>query len=565
MTDDHDDPDSKKRRRTTQEKVDWNRKKYPVLPPCKDTCRKKCQDGLTEHYRGLINKTFWGLSYPGRRGWFDAHINILGIKQRTAGAAGVNAKRKHTLSYTLPLENGVDMHVCKTMFMHTLGIKTDGMITEFINTKLKAPEQAISPVALAEVRGKREPWNKVDRGAIKEHINSYHPAVSHYKVDHAPLRRYLECGLTISIMWRDFCNKNGRISYELYRQVFEAERITFGEPSQDECETCLAYQLHVKEASENADHDADTCQECINGNKHKIAYTKARIEYQKEIPAGFNVYAADMQKVIILPKLSTKESFFISRLIVFNETFARMGAGHEPDYVVLWHEGISGRLAQDVASAYIKSIIKDASPNILFWVDNCGGQNKNWTLYTALAQCVNAVWGPEQVIIKYLQKGHTYMRADSIHGSIGKKMKQAENIYTFDDFVALCERSSKTITPVLMNFTDFYEFSGEQRARSGKKIKMPLLANVCEVKFSKGRRTMLYKEDFDAPYTEVDFLKSKFDVTGQFPSTRAEPRGIPQSKKTGILDLLCVAPAAKRLFWMNIPERDVTDLANATR
>ena len=61
--------------------------------------------------------------------------------------------------------------------------------------------------------------------------------------------------------------------------------------------------------------------------------------------------------------------------------------------------------------------------------------------------------------MKYLQKGHTYMKADSIHGSIGKKMKQAENIFTFDDFVELCQKSSKTITPILMEYIDFYDFN----------------------------------------------------------------------------------------------------------
>ena len=534
------------------------------MPPCKDSCRKKRKENITEEHRGLINHTFWGLSFAGRRGWFDAHINILGIKQRTTGAAGANVKRKHTLSYTLPQPNGVDLHVCKAMFMHTIGTKTDGMITEFVTTKLNAPEQAISPTT--EGRGKHEPWNKLDRAAIKEHVNSYHPAVSHYKLSHAPLRRCLEPGLTISLMWHDFCEKHQKISYELYRQVFESERITFGKPSQDECETCLAYRLHVNDSVQNDDHDVDTCGECTDGSDHKVAYTKARIEYQKELPNDFHVYAVDMQRVILLPKLSTKESFFVSRLIVFNETFARMGADRAPDYVVLWHEGKSGsRLDQDVASAYIKCIIKDASPNLLFWVDNCGGQNKNWTLFTALVQCVNAVWGPQQVVIKYLQKGHTYMKADSIHGSIGKKMKQAENIFTFADFVELCQKSSRTITPILMECMDFHDFSGEQRTRNGKKTKMPLLGKVCEVKFSKGRRTMMYKEDFDCEYTEVDFLKTRFDATGQLPPKRTEPRGIPKSKKTGILNLLRVAPAAKKLFWMEIPERDVSDLASSMR
>ena len=76
---------------------------------------------------------------------------------------------------------------------------------------------------------------------------------------------------------------------------------------------------------------------------------------------------------------------------------------------------------------------------------------------------------------------------------------------------------------------------------------------------------MMYKEDFDDEYTEVDFLTAKFYVTSQLPPKRTEPRGIAKSKKTGILDLLRVAPAAKKLFWMEIPERDVSDLASNIR
>ena len=72
-----------------------------------------------------------------------------------------------------------------------------------------------------------------------------------------------------------------------------------------------------------------------------------------------------------------------------------------------------------------------------------------------------------------------------------------------------------------------------------------------EVKFSKGRCTMMYK-DFGDPYTEVDFLKAKVDVTGQFPPKRAEPCDIPKYKKSGILNLLRIAPAAKKLFWLDM-------------
>ena len=51
------------------------------------------------------------------------------------------------------------------------------------------------------------------------------------------------------------------------------------------------------------DHDSETCDICTDGRAHKTAYTKARIEYQRNIPEGFNVNTVDMQKVILLPKL----------------------------------------------------------------------------------------------------------------------------------------------------------------------------------------------------------------------------------------------------------------------
>ena len=95
---------------------------------------------------------------------------------------------------------------------------------------------------------------------IKEHINLQ---VSHYNREHAPNHRYLEPNLSISDMSPDFTNNYQKISYELYRQVFESEKITFGEPSQDECKICLTYNLLVKESG---DHD-EACEKCLMGKR----------------------------------------------------------------------------------------------------------------------------------------------------------------------------------------------------------------------------------------------------------------------------------------------------------
>ena len=83
-----------------------------------------------------------------------------------------------------------------------------------------------------------------------------------------------------------------------------------------------------------------------------MRYTQARIEYQKTIPEEVVCFTADMQRVIVLPKLTTKEHLFVSRLVTFNETFASKTPG-KPDYCILWHEAIAGRKAPDVASAFL--------------------------------------------------------------------------------------------------------------------------------------------------------------------------------------------------------------------
>ena len=108
-------------------------------------------------------------------------------------------------------------------------------------------------------------------------------------------------------------------------------------------------------------------------------------------------------------------------------------------------------------------------------------------------------------------------------------MKKCENIFTFDDFVELCNNASKRIRPIVMSCDDFYEFSGAQRTR-GKKAPLPLIANICEVRFTKGKRTMSFKEEFADGYTDVDFLKPKFK-TDVLPPKQMECREIPLAKK----------------------------------
>ena len=260
-----------------------------------------------------------------------------------------------------------------------------------------------------------------------------------------------------------------------------------------------------------------------------------------------------LQRVSLLPKLKTKEHIFISRLVTFNETFASLSPS-QPDYTVLWHEAVSGRSAPDVASAYIK-VVQLTNSNHIYWCDNCSGQNKNWSLYTVFAQCVNQPWGPDLLRLKYLEKGHTFMMANNIHGLIGKKIKKTPLIADFNEFVELVNKSGKGIKPVKLHFSEIYEVEKKSRSRKSRGVDMPLLEDVVEVAFRKGNRALFYKTRFSEEwYTECDFLISKFDVK-RFPGSKKEDRVITQKKKDGIVRCLKGVPRSTildRIFGTNL-------------
>ena len=74
-------------------------------------------------------------------------------------------------------------------------------------------------------------------------------------------------------------------------------------------------------------------------------------------------------------------------------------------------KAIAGRTASDVASAYLKCMRVTGAKKYIFWVDNCGGKNKNWFLLIILLKVVNnKEWDIEQITIKYLEVIRTCVR-----------------------------------------------------------------------------------------------------------------------------------------------------------
>ena len=150
--------------------------------------------------------------------------------------------------------------------------------------------------------------------------------------------------------------------------------------------------------------------------------------------------SVDMQKVIVLPRLEgVKTCVFTQHLVTFHETFAPLGNKSKdirkrPVISPVSHEALSGRNAEDLASAYVKVFCSDHLRDVdstVFYVDNCSAQNKNWTLFTVLVSTVNAATGPQTVTLRYLEKSHTFMLADSYHASAESAMRKMKSVCDF--------------------------------------------------------------------------------------------------------------------------------------
>lgn len=497
-------------------------------------------------------------TYAERRFFLQKHIRQDDKNRHTTN------KRAYTREYFLPVGDNNIVKVCKPMFIHTLGKKTDGFISAYFKSIV---DNNLVPV-IHDGRGKKTKQLMAERAKqnkilIEKHVEKFLPTISHYARANCPNRRYLVPELSIKYMWKNFRETNNFIEYNLYRKVFSSMNIGFGSPSTDLCAKCEKQRLHKKHHPES-----EECEQCQSFENHKQAYTTIRADYERdkttEIPDNTIIYTVDMQQVILLPKMELKQAFFTSRLVVFNETFAPLNNG-EKNLILLWHEGISGRGASDVASTFYK-VIKNAPDEIdkfVFWTDNCAAQNKNWLLFGVLSSVVNANWGPKTITMKYLESGHTFMKADSVHGNIGKKMKCNSNIYDYQELKKLITSATTKNIVVDMLINDFKHFEtgvkNRKRSSSGSYV-IPILRNIKVAEFRKGNKSLFFKDSLDGEFKEAPFLRSGFNLDY---TPMEQPRGLNTKKKETIVKTLVpYMPPRKAIFWLEMPENDSSTDAN---
>ena len=476
-------------------------------PVCGDKCQIKCREKFSENRRKDINANFWKLQWDHRRAYVQKMIQKKKVSRRRK-MPSVDPKRSFTFVYNLPNENGDNVQVCKTMFCNVLNI-SDKTIRNSLDENSSLNDQ----------RGKhRHPDCAIDHQEIKDDIERYHPCVHHYRREHAPLRRYLPSDIRIVDMHREFNRTRAKpISYTLYQKVFHEMNISMTKLGNEECEECQDYFVHKDALNECS----PSCEKCKSYTLHKERAKNSRTAYRSdaELPNSDSdiIVSADLQKVIMLPRTDMfKIVLFTRRLCLFNETFATVGPKREDKKKVntayLWHEGIAGRKDEDIASTFWKFINdhRDAA-SITFWLDNCAGQNKNWSIFTMFSTAVNAEnMNVNTIILKYFERGHTFMSADSAHAEIEEQLKKMDKVFDFKDFVKCVEKTSCRAQE--MEPKAFKKWvSGTSQYKLRQSPDRPMLADISMAEFRRGHRDLFYKTEHTTDeFKSFSYLKNEF-------------------------------------------------------
>ncbi|KAK6181875.1 hypothetical protein SNE40_009653 [Patella caerulea] len=532
---------------------------------CAPTCKTCCSTHLPLNRRTEIRQKYWAMKYDERRKWLFHCIERHEKKRVTTK----DSRRHMTYIYRLKDDTGKWQNVCKSFFLTTLGYypKNDKIITTVMK---KSRLSDLSPPP--DQRGKQTPPNKIARVLITDHIESFKPSISHYRRSHAPNRRYLPSDITINFMYEDFnTSVLSKCSYETYRQTLKEMNISFAKLGEEECELCVKHDNHKKacqcmgETESGIDDGKDNsevpmqiedgaygiidtdstedkeCLECETWRKHKEVAKASRLHYQQDAEIEDNltsVRSVDLQKVIMLPRMpGNKTAVFTKRIIAFNETFAVTGKltrrnPSRQSVAVVWHEGIAGRKGVEIASSFVRAAAEDRDNlHIIYWLDNCTAQNKNWYLYAAMLSLVHSDnITADDITLKYFEPGHSFMSADSIHHLVELQMKKRPGgkVLDFADFTECVSKSKVNV--IRLENSQILDWKHIQSAAKMRKSGVKLTDFVV-VQFRRNSKMLYYKLDHDVhEFIELDFLKKDADLN--YPrKLRKQDRGIPLEKK----------------------------------
>lgn len=159
----------------------------------------------------------------------------------------------------------------------------------------------------------------------------------------------------------------------------------------------------------------------------------------------------DLQAVLQIPCGDVATLYYKRKLSCFNFTFFDLASKNGTCF--FWNEAIAERGSNEIGTCILEYLRDKNVENVIFYSDNCSGQNKNkyiLSLYMYIVQNMNI----HSITHKFLIVGHTQNEGDNMHSLIEKNKKQCLKsgpIYVPDQLLPIIQLAKKNGSPYVVN------------------------------------------------------------------------------------------------------------------
>lgn len=416
-----------------------------IKPACGDKCKLKCTGKITDLQRKELFDGYWAMADLQRqREYILRHIST--VTPRYSYKVH-ESKRGNNNAYYVTVENE-RIRVCKKYFKATFDISDRPIKTVVEKTKMCGALEL-------DKRGKHDKHHSVDpalKDGIKKHIDSIPKIESHYcRADTS--RVYIDGGKTIADLHRDYvsaCNSKGLPSanYIMFYNIFTREyNISFFQPKKDQCEDCTSY------ANASEEEKSELKEKYDQHLKEKNLAREEKDDDKKHTPDNCIVSVYDLQAAMPCPRGDVSNFYYISKLNFYNFTICNLKSKDVCCFV--WHEGEAKRGCIEIGTCvlkYMESLKEtakdlDCKLDLIFYSDNCCGQQKNHFIIALYIYAVHKFDFINSISHKFLIKGHTQNEGDSAHSVIERHIQRSLKsgpIYTPDQYSHIIRNAKKT-------------------------------------------------------------------------------------------------------------------------
>ena len=122
----------------------------------------------------------------------------------------------------------------------------------------------------------------------------------------------------------------------------------------------------------------------------------------------------------------------------------------------------------------------------------------------------------EDITLKFFERGHTFMSADSFHHGFEQQMKNRPGgvVYDFEDFVSVVASSnSRKVDVFQLENANMLDWRDGHSTTKVKKAQAPKLGEMAEIQVQRGSKSLFFKQfHTETDVTELDFLLKRFEL-----------------------------------------------------